>query len=796
MKQRQLFQKPMLLLSFLLVASFCFSQTATTQWTRGFRGPTDGEIIYASQAVDAAGNVYVAGTDEDGRAYRVVKYNTAGNVLWQQTYSGPDFGDYATAIAVDSAGNVYVTGKSSTGYNNETGVTAYDYATIKYDAAGNELWVKRYDGGEVDFPKSLAVDAAGNVYVTGYSGTASFDYATVKYSAAGAELWVKRYNGPGNFDDVANALTVDGSGNVYVTGWSTGTSSSNSGRDYATIKYNTAGTELWVRRSHYVGGDEAYALAVDAAGNVYVTGKSTGVYNNYDYATLKYDASGNVLWSSRYNGPGNGDDEATDLALDATGNVYVTGAVKNNRNSNDYDYATIKYSPAGAELRVRRYNGPGNNSDRARSLIVDAAGNVYVTGQSIGYGTGYDFATVKYDAAGAQSWVKRYDGYGESDDYAAAVGVDGSGNVYVTGLSVGNNDGDFYVYTNTIKYAETQHSTVSSITLINADTNADIRQLQDGDTINLAGLATLTLNIRANTAPAVVGSVVFNLIGAETRNQTESIVPYALFGDNNRGDYFAWTPTNGAYTLKVTPYSSKAGGGTAGTPLTIHFTVTRQVVSSLVLVNARTDQDIKALQNGDVIDLASLPTRNLNIRAVVHPDTVGSVVFNLNNELIVRENLAPYAVGGDINGNYRSWTLPIGNHTLTATPYALANGTGIQGKGYSVTFTVVDMATTVRANAATLEQKAVVDVAQNLRASPNPFTSQTTISFSVPVSGRTLLEVYDLNGRIVERLYEAHAEAGKTFRVPFNSKGLAAGVYMARLSTNKQVQSYKLVLVR
>jgi hypothetical protein len=149
-------------------------------------------------------------------------------------YNGPaDKRDEATDLAVDSAGNVYVTGGS------QGNVAYYDYATVKYDSAGNELWVARYNnlGSDYDFANALAIDSAGNVYVTGesYGDGSSYDYATVKYDTAGNELWVASYNCPLISEwDVAQALAVDSEGNAYVTGRSYGGSSN---EDYATVKY-------------------------------------------------------------------------------------------------------------------------------------------------------------------------------------------------------------------------------------------------------------------------------------------------------------------------------------------------------------------------------------------------------------------------------------------------------------------------------------------------------------------------------------------------------------------------------
>jgi uncharacterized delta-60 repeat protein len=324
------------------------------------------------------------------------------DTAWVRRYNGPGNGtDEARTIALDASGNVYVTGYSVT-----SGTYPNDYATIKYNSAGDTLWVRRYDGpgGRNDEAYGIAVDGAGNVYVTGYSYGANNDYATIKYNSAGETLWVRRYNGPGDGADYAYAIAIDGAGNVYVTGECRG---SGTGVDYATIKYDSLGNTLWVRTYNRSGTstDKARTVAVDGAGNVYVTGASYGT--NRDITTIKYNSAGDSLWVSIYNGPGDGDDYAEAIAVDSLGNVYVTGHSVGS--GTERDYATIKYDSAGVQQWVATYNGPGNSYDYAYAMALDGAGNVYVTGRSTGSGTNYDYATIKYNSAGDSLWVKRYD---------------------------------------------------------------------------------------------------------------------------------------------------------------------------------------------------------------------------------------------------------------------------------------------------------------------------------------------------------------------------------------------------
>ncbi|MCU7547543.1 SBBP repeat-containing protein [Chitinophagaceae bacterium LB-8] len=458
MEKNQLFKKALLLLFHCLLTMLSFTQV-TEQWVRRYNS-LENEFDYTYDlAVDASGNVYVTGlvSEETASDYTTIKYDAAGNELWVRRFNGPgnEF-DQATSIAVDAKGNVYVTGFSVGGGG------SWDYATIKYDAAGNELWVRWYDGpgNHSDIAASLAVDAQGNVYVTGYSDDleTNSDYATVKYDTNGNELWVRRYNGPGNNSDIAIALALDASGNVYVTGASI-SSATGFNYDYATVKYDANGNEKWIKMYNGSGNDIDFpgSIAVDGSGNVYVTGGSLGSTGVNDYATVKYDTNGKEKWVRRHKGG-----SAYSLAVDALNNVFVTGTIDGGGTGDDY--GTIKYDTNGNEKWVRSYNGPGNNSDIATSLFVDASGNVYVTGTSYGSESFSDIATIKYDTNGNEKWVQRYNGPGNSFDVGVSIVVGANENVYVVGYDFGIDSQTDYV---TIKYTQ------GSVTDINCGKKGD-----------------------------------------------------------------------------------------------------------------------------------------------------------------------------------------------------------------------------------------------------------------------------------------------------------------------------------
>jgi hypothetical protein len=318
------------------------------------------------------------------------------------------------------------------------------------ETIADTAWVRTYSGPGYgwEIAYDMALDGSQNICVTGFSldPVTGEDYATVKYYPNGNVAWVERYNGPGNAGDRAYAIATDDLGNVYVTGRSTG---SGTYLDFATIKYYSNGDTAWIRRFNGPADstDEARDIAVDESGNVYVTGFSYGSVTDYDYLTVKYYPDGDTAWLRRYNGTGNHDDRAYAVSPDDGGNVYVFGQSKGI--GTDFDYVTIKYDSEGDTLWVRRYNGPGNDYDRASAMVVDHSSNVYVTGWTLSAGTSRDYATIKYYPNGDTAWVRIYDGAASGWDAAYAIAVDGLGNVYVTGES--EKVGTFGDYT-TVKY--------------------------------------------------------------------------------------------------------------------------------------------------------------------------------------------------------------------------------------------------------------------------------------------------------------------------------------------------------
>jgi hypothetical protein len=340
------------------IAVIKYNSSMIQQWATIFNTPENYIDDVNAMAIDPAGNVYLTGSIVKGAFeydYLTVKISATGSVLWHTTYNGTADGiDIANDIAVDAVGNVFVTGSSS-GFSRGTRgrgrlfftlTTSYDVVTIKYDANGVQQWSQRYNrGGQNDAGNSVALDGAGNVFVTGYATTnGNRDCVTIKYTNDGVFQWLQLYNGTANGADEANSIAIDAAGNAIISGY---TNSSLTNSDMLAVKYDNAGVLQWVGTYSAASNtfEQSSAMVLDMFGNTYLTGSTSvpGLVNS-DYLTVKFNSSGSVGWAARYNGPENGNDYATSIAVvnpgfDAFANatIYVFGSSNN-------DVVTIKYS--------------------------------------------------------------------------------------------------------------------------------------------------------------------------------------------------------------------------------------------------------------------------------------------------------------------------------------------------------------------------------------------------------------------------------------------------------------------
>lgn len=408
-----------------------FAQVSVNQVTR-----FDGGDAYGTPSavtLDAAGNVYFTGyfdrkSVDTSYEISTFRYNQSGTFSWVSRWGAKGTYSKSTSIAVDSKNSIYVGG-----YTYSASSQA-DFLILKYSSSGVLLWSRTYDNGLNDYLQKITVDINDNVYVTGNSEglTTGYDFLTVKYDSAGNYLWNARYTSTGNNPDNPSGITVDNSGNVYVTGYST----INGNTDIVTVKYNQNSAQQWVRTYTGSGGNDfAVDIKKDLSGNVFVAGYSFNVSKgNYDLCTIKYSPAGSVMYSALYNSTYNNNDYTTSLYVDKSGNAFITGYA--NRTLTNSDYITVAYNSAGTQVWAALYERNSGQNDQAAGIAGDSTGNIYVSGTTYSTITQNDLTLVKYNKKGVFQWAQSYNNPDSTGDYCTSVAVDPSGTSYVLGKAL------------------------------------------------------------------------------------------------------------------------------------------------------------------------------------------------------------------------------------------------------------------------------------------------------------------------------------------------------------------------
>jgi hypothetical protein len=409
------------LLAFCLLA---FSSAAQMQeaWVQRYNGGyTNLDHRPVAMALDGSGNVFVAGSSQSTGTnydYAVLKYAPAGTQLWAARYAPPAGGTNAVAaLALDQAGNAYVTGTGG---------------TVKFGANGAMAWTAPYAG------TSLAADTNGNVYVTGFT---TGELATVKLGASGSNVWLATFNSHPGYPAVSQKVAVDQAGNIYVSGWA--------GiedpwepfhpRSPWLAKYDPSGAQTWASQCLFYGEDleiSMKALLFDSLGNAYQTGNG-----GLDGETDKVSPSGQEIWLNSF-GPFGPLPGVVAMAVDGAGTVYLTGGAFN----------TVKVSSGGSIIWISDQWWADNGYTASIDIALDAAGNTYLCGlYTPASSTGTEWATVKLDNNGNLVWSERYTGSANGADAATALAAAPDGSIYVTGYSASTSGGTDIT---TIKYVQ------------------------------------------------------------------------------------------------------------------------------------------------------------------------------------------------------------------------------------------------------------------------------------------------------------------------------------------------------
>lgn len=285
--------------------------------------------------------------------------------------------------------------------------------------------------------------------------------------------------------------------------------------------------------------------------------------------------------------------------------------------------------------------------------------------------------------------------------------------------------------------------------LIDAQTNEELFEIEDGSKINLATIGTRHINIRGYTEPNQVGSVVFELSGMRDKVHIENIEPYSLYKNDGK-NFFKWSPSPGNYKLKATPYSKSEAKGEKGASLSVSFTIKDGFeVVGFFLVNADNDKELFEITEEMEIDLSELPTENINIRALTDPKDVGSVeisIKDLKDDTFYShtENANPYAIFSDHKGDYYGRSPINGSFMISATPYKLVNGRGEAGYSLKRKFSFINESkSSQRVSANFLKSEKSLD---HFAVFPNPGRNVLNLYFDDHHYGEVLVTLYDLMG--------------------------------------------------
>jgi hypothetical protein len=432
----------------------------------------------------------------------------AQDFVWARQAGGIS-NDVGYGIAVDNSGNVHTIGyfQGTVDFDpgpatfNLTSFGQYDIFIKKLDASGNLIWAKQLGGTGYDLGLSIAIDNLGNVYTTGYfSNTVDFDPGAGTFnltSTGGIDVFISKLDSSGNFiwakhiegteNKMGYSLAIDNSGNVYTAGYFQGTVivdpsignvnlTSAGGADIFICKFNSSGNFEWVKQIGGTDNDFGFSLALDVSGNIYTAGVFEGTVdfdpsvgtNNLtssggrDAFISKLDVSGNLIWAKNFGGIN--DEQARSIAIDASGNVYITGHFEGTADF-DPSVGTFSLTSAGdQDIFINKLDVSGNfvwakrmggaNNDSGRSLAIDGSGNIYTTGYFRGTtdfdpgsgafnltsAGGADIFIHKLDASGNFVWAKQIGS--SSDEETLSIAIDGSGNIYTTGYFQGTLDFD------------------------------------------------------------------------------------------------------------------------------------------------------------------------------------------------------------------------------------------------------------------------------------------------------------------------------------------------------------------
>lgn len=436
----------------LLITTVNIFGQVSTEWVQRYNGNANRFDVVTTMKLAPDGSPMVFGNGNFTGNFSdiiVVKYSTAGNILWETHFNGFSSQlDECKDALVDNFGNSFVTGFSSD--TNQV----LKIVTMKISASGNILWSGIYLPPPYNqgMGLSIASDNSGNVYTCGSLRRANSTntIVIVKYSNSGQILAESFYNRTAFSSETPVSICVDNTGMVYVFA---GTNAVTSQVDLLVLKYSAVLNLIndKILSGNQTGNDVPVKMILAADHKPVLIGAVNNQSGGLDYGIYKLDTSLNSDFQIIYNGTGNNQDIPYAVTSDTLNNIYVTGSSRNADTLGSEDFYTIKIGPSGQVLWGRRFDASGRGHDYGTAVSVDNYGNVFAGGTTDKHGFHQQYGLLKYRSNGDLEWLEEYSRLVNSEDFIYSVIASGSGAVYVTGISFDSlTDYDIA----TIKYSE------------------------------------------------------------------------------------------------------------------------------------------------------------------------------------------------------------------------------------------------------------------------------------------------------------------------------------------------------
>jgi hypothetical protein len=357
-------------------------------------------------------------------------------------------------VAVDSSGNIFVTGSTAGGLPSNTSSGGLDIFLAKFDSSGNLLFIQQFGSNRDDIGHGLAVDSSGNIFVTGSTAgslpgntsSGGLDIFLAKFDSSGNLLFIQQFGS--NFDDIGYGVALDSSANAFITGSTEGLlgTSAFGFVDVFLAKFDSSGNLLFIQQFGSNFDDIGYGVALDSSANAFITGSTKGLlgtsaFGFADVFLAKFDSSGNLLFIQQFGS--NRDDIGHGLAVDSSGNIFVTGStagsLPGNTSSGGLDIFLAKLDTSGNSLFIQQFGS--NFDDIGYGVALDTSGNVFITGSTGGSlpgiisSGGLDIFLAKLDNSGNSLFIQQFGS--NFDDIGYGVALDSSSNAFITGSTEG-----------------------------------------------------------------------------------------------------------------------------------------------------------------------------------------------------------------------------------------------------------------------------------------------------------------------------------------------------------------------